>query len=134
MAAGAPGRGELVVAHAADAAHHRVQILHLEGDMIEAGETRAGKGGGVMRIVAAHEDHALGAVRNAEAQHIFHQMAAGLGIGGIEHDMGQLHRHIAQGVDGVAVQRLDFTGADEEAQQFALGQFDHQPRRRPDRG
>jgi hypothetical protein len=116
-----------VVAHAPDAAHHRVQIGHFKGDVVQAGKPGAGKGGGMMRIVAAHEDHALGAVRHAEAQHLLDQKPAGLCIRRVEDDMGELDRHIAQGIGGVAVQRLDFGGAHQEAQQFALGQFDHDP-------
>jgi hypothetical protein len=88
----------------ADAAHHRVQILHFKGDVVEAGKARAGKGGGMMRFVAAHEDHALGAVGHAKAQDFLDDVAAGLGIGRVEDDMGELDRHHAAAGLGMAFQ------------------------------
>ena len=71
----------------------------------------------MMRIVAAHEYHALGPVRHAETQRIFDQMAGHFRVRAVEHDMSQLDRQVSP------FDRRDFLRIDQKAQQFALRQF-----------
>ena len=68
MAPRSPHRLVARVAQPADAAHHRVHVVHLEGDVVEGGELRLRVRERVVLAVAADEAHVRSAVGNLETQ------------------------------------------------------------------
>src|SRR5258706_8914819 len=90
-----PDRREAGVAHAADAAHHRIDALHLEGDVIERRHPGARVGDAMVRAVAAYEIHVARAVADLEAERLDREALGGIGIGGIQHHVRELDRPVA---------------------------------------
>ena len=45
----------------------------------------------VVVVVATHEGHDLGAVRQREVQHLLQKLSAGLNVVAVEYHMGQAH-------------------------------------------
>jgi hypothetical protein len=83
-----------VVAQAADTAHDGIEVPHLERDVIERAQPCARERRAVVRLVAADEHHALGAVRHAEAEYAFGHLRGGFRVRRIEHHVRQLHGQV----------------------------------------
>ena len=101
------------IAHAATAAHHRLQVGHEEGNVVERIVVADAQRHAVMVAVAAHEGHDAGAIRQGEVEHVFHE---GLGEGhimGVQHRMGQSLGAVghAGGLGSQAVAMHDFKNA-----------------------
>src|SRR5258706_1511386 len=118
VASRSPDRREAGVAHAADAAHHRVDALHLEGDVIERRHPGARVGDAMVRAVAAHEIHVARAVADLEAERLDGEALRRIGIGGGQHHVRKLDRP-------VALRRERRHGRlDDEAVSLAVGSLD----------
>src|SRR5258706_896578 len=90
-----PDRREAGVAHAADAAHYRIDALHFESDVIERRDPGARVGDAMVRAVAAHEIHVARAVADLEAELLDGEALGGIGVGGIQHHVRELDRPVA---------------------------------------
>jgi hypothetical protein len=78
------------LAHARDAAHHRIEIPHLEGDVVERRQSRACVGDAVVLAVAAQEAHVRGAVGDLEAQLLDREALGGFLVHGVDDRMREL--------------------------------------------
>src|SRR5258708_38685074 len=113
-----PDRREPGVAHAADAAHYRIDALHFEGDAIERRHPGARVGEAMVRAVAAHEIHVARAVADLEAERLDREALRGIGIGGIQHHVRELDRPVA------LCRQRRHRCFDDEAVSLAVGSFD----------
>jgi hypothetical protein len=75
------------VAQAADAAHHAVDVGHLERDVVERTVAGARIGDAMVRAVAAQERHVPRAVRDAEPEVRDSEPLGTIHVRRVEHDM-----------------------------------------------
>src|SRR3954468_2769227 len=85
------------VLQAADAAHHAIQALHFEGNVVQRREAAARVGDAVVRAVAAHEAHDLGAIGKLEAELLDREAFRRVGVLRVQDDVRELDRPVALG-------------------------------------
>ena len=73
MAAYTPANGIAMIDHSPRAPHHRLQIGHHEGDVVQAVHSRIRQNDGVMIVIAAQESHRLGAIGQFESECLFEE-------------------------------------------------------------
>ena len=96
MAAGAPFDGVTRILHAATTAHHRIEVEHQKGDVVECIVVGIAKRQAVVIAVAPHEGHDTGPIRQTEIKHLLQKLARGLHMAAVEHHMRQPYRPIRQ--------------------------------------
>jgi hypothetical protein len=91
---GPPFHRIAVVAHAADAAHDRIEIRHFKRDVVERGVLVEADHHAVVVGVAAQEPEIVGVVGQAEAERLAHEGESRVVVGAVEVDVGHLARPI----------------------------------------